>query len=258
MLLTVGDHVHTLTAPRALIGRATHCRIVLDDPLVSREHARLMISGTSVVLEDLRSANGVWVNNVRIFEPKALCDGDRILLGMRELIVSALPQATFTTPPTHPSETAQPAVVHGKGQVSTARADALLVLGRLAARRLSDGVPADAEKVLEDHLMKLLVGARSGLPVPPATCATAGKQALLLAAALPSARWVDYAVELHLRAGLAMQAQTVALLEEAVAASTGADAELYAYYVDLLAARMSELGSEGPALVERLRTIKFK
>jgi pSer/pThr/pTyr-binding forkhead associated (FHA) protein len=257
VVLTVGDHEYTLTAPRALIGRATHCRIVIDDPLVSREHARLLISATSVALEDLRSANGVWVNNVRIFEPRALCDGDRILLGMRELVVSALPYAASTSPSTLPSE-GVPKAVPPRGQVSTARADALLVLGRLAARRLSEGVPLDAEKVLEDHLMKLLVGARSGLPVPAATCATAGKQALLLAAALPSARWIDYTVELHLRAGLAMQPQTIALLEEAMAAAKGVDIGQYTYYVDLLAARLPELGEEGPAMIERLRAIEVK
>jgi hypothetical protein len=217
-----------------------------------------LISATSVTLEDLRSANGVWVNNVRIFEPRALCDGDRILLGMRELIVSALPQAASRSRPTPQSEAPQRRVPQPKGQVSTARADALLVLGRLAARRLSEGAPGEAEKVLEDHLVKLLVGARSGLPVPAATCATAGKQALLLAAALSSARWVDYAVELHLRAGLAMQPQTIALLEEAAVATKGADVRLYTYYVDLLATRLPELGEEGPVTIERLRAIQLK
>ena len=82
--------------------------------------------------------------------------------------------------------------------------------------------------------------------------------ALLLAAALPSARWIDYAVELHLRAGLAMQPQTIALLEEATAAAKGVDIGQYNYYVDLLAARLPELGEEGPAMIERLRAIEVK
>ena len=50
----------------------------------------------------------------------------------------------------------------------------------------------------------------------------------------------------------------IALLEEAMAAAKGVDIGQYTYYVDLLAARLPELGEEGPAMIERLRAIEVK
>jgi len=38
----------------------------LDDPCVSRRHARITLSGTAPLLEDLQSANGTYVNNTRV------------------------------------------------------------------------------------------------------------------------------------------------------------------------------------------------
>jgi predicted component of type VI protein secretion system len=64
---------------KSAIGRAPTCDVIIADPLVSREHAHRI--GQEVFIEDLQSANGVYVNNVRIFEPHQLCDGDRILVG---------------------------------------------------------------------------------------------------------------------------------------------------------------------------------
>lgn len=45
-----------------IIGRGESCRIRFDDPLVSERHAILTVRGERVLLEDLRSANGTYVN----------------------------------------------------------------------------------------------------------------------------------------------------------------------------------------------------
>ncbi|HUO34641.1 MAG TPA: FHA domain-containing protein [Candidatus Acidoferrum sp.] len=51
--------------PRVIrIGRAPDCDVVLDYPVVSREHARIIDSGGQYVLEDLRSTNGTAVNHL--------------------------------------------------------------------------------------------------------------------------------------------------------------------------------------------------
>lgn len=70
-----------------LIGRAETSDIILEDALVSRTHARIVVtSDATVVVEDLHSANGVFVNGVRIAQRSArLSEGDRLLIGTSEL-----------------------------------------------------------------------------------------------------------------------------------------------------------------------------
>ena len=63
-----------------LVGRHSGCDILLRDSSISRRQARLELDGDSVVIEDLGSANGTWVNGVRISR-KTLTPGDEIALG---------------------------------------------------------------------------------------------------------------------------------------------------------------------------------
>src|ERR1051325_12090223 len=62
-----------------VIGRAPGSDILVDDQLVSRRHARLLVNDTTALLEDLQSENGVVVNERRIRRSVRLVDGDRIL-----------------------------------------------------------------------------------------------------------------------------------------------------------------------------------
>ncbi len=61
-----------------IIGRAPGCGLPIDSPLISREHARLLITADGIWLEDLRSTNGTWVNGKRIEERLQLHPGDQI------------------------------------------------------------------------------------------------------------------------------------------------------------------------------------
>jgi len=63
-----------------LMGRHSGCDILLRDSTISRQQARLERDGESVTIEDLGSANGTWVNGVRIGR-KTLRPGDEIALG---------------------------------------------------------------------------------------------------------------------------------------------------------------------------------
>jgi eukaryotic-like serine/threonine-protein kinase len=63
-----------------MVGRDRTCAIVLSHPAVSRKHARITASGTQLVLEDLKSANGTYVNNARI-ERAQLKPGDVVRFG---------------------------------------------------------------------------------------------------------------------------------------------------------------------------------
>ena len=49
-----------------VVGRSAGCQLSLDDPLVSRRHAMLVVAQDAVTVEDLESRNGVLVTGTRI------------------------------------------------------------------------------------------------------------------------------------------------------------------------------------------------
>ena len=70
-----------LNKPVVTIGREAGNDIVLEDPQVSRQHARLTLQGTSYVIEDLGSTNGSFINGRRVMTPTPLNPGDKLGLG---------------------------------------------------------------------------------------------------------------------------------------------------------------------------------
>jgi DNA-binding response OmpR family regulator len=72
---------HPLTNPVSTIGRAVGNDIVILSKRVSREHARIRRDGRKLVLEDLSSTNGTFLNEERVLAPVTLRDGDQLNLG---------------------------------------------------------------------------------------------------------------------------------------------------------------------------------
>jgi pSer/pThr/pTyr-binding forkhead associated (FHA) protein len=68
-------------AGQGVIGRAADCAVQLDDPLVSRRHARILSGELGTAIEDLDSSNGLYVNGRRVCEITPLHPGDVIALG---------------------------------------------------------------------------------------------------------------------------------------------------------------------------------
>ncbi len=65
-----------------LVGRGQDATVRIDNPEVSRRHARLVVAGDTVTLEDLGSKNGTHRNGRRLTAPVALADGDEIWIGL--------------------------------------------------------------------------------------------------------------------------------------------------------------------------------
>ena len=61
-----------------VVGRDRQCDLVIDSPLISREHARLLATPEGLLLQDLRSTNGTFVNGQRIVGDALLRPGDRV------------------------------------------------------------------------------------------------------------------------------------------------------------------------------------
>lgn len=296
-----------------LVGRLPECDVMIDDGLVSRMHARLTVRDESVIVEDLHSTNGIYVNGTRITHSALLREGDRLLIGTTEISlfearpdariaplrlkreepprtasVQMLPPASLrapmpTTLPAKPRESFGKLELHldelaidpssrrdssgpqstrgsdlkalrsrSSGVPSTARADALEVIGALAERLAGSGNLDEARRVLSSHLKRILQGATAGLTVPEDVCVMASKHALSLARWTGQSSWVDYVVELHLAARRVMRNDTFAMFESVVLSLGDQDRQLFGYYVDGLRGERALLSADDLEVLEKL------
>jgi chromosome segregation ATPase len=79
-LTSDGPRPFALAKGTITIGRSSDCDIQILTHFVSREHARLTVSPRGVLIEDLGSTNGVFVNSVRI-DRQELHHGDLVTVG---------------------------------------------------------------------------------------------------------------------------------------------------------------------------------
>jgi len=63
------------------IGRAAGCEITLDDTFISQVHARVSKGRSGVVVEDLGSTNGTYLNRKKVTAPVVVQSGDVIQVG---------------------------------------------------------------------------------------------------------------------------------------------------------------------------------
>jgi predicted component of type VI protein secretion system len=76
--------VFDLTKEIATLGRDVANDIVLGDPEVSRQHARITRTPGGYVIEDMGSTNGTFINSERLTAPRVMRDGD--LIGLSEKV----------------------------------------------------------------------------------------------------------------------------------------------------------------------------
>ncbi|WP_235436106.1 FHA domain-containing protein [Gottschalkia purinilytica] len=68
------------------IGRSNQNDIVIRDPYLSKNHARIITDEGQFFVEDLKSINGTYINNNRIYDVTKLKNGDRIKVGQIEFL----------------------------------------------------------------------------------------------------------------------------------------------------------------------------
>lgn len=73
-----GDHV---------IGRSPHCEIYLHEPSISRQHARISVSGELITVTDLESLNGTQLKDLPLNGSSPCEPGDPLLFGELEGVV---------------------------------------------------------------------------------------------------------------------------------------------------------------------------
>lgn len=77
----MGGHSYLFHQDVTTIGRTNGNDLIIAGRTVSRRHARLWFDNGRWFMEDLQSANGTQVNNIRVYQPVTLNDGDVICFG---------------------------------------------------------------------------------------------------------------------------------------------------------------------------------
>ncbi len=95
-----GPDLHVLAGPAAgrrlplragVLGRGALSAIRIDDPSVSRSHARIDVVDGCVTVRDLGSRNGLWLGEVRVVGPRTFTPGDELRVGRTVLALGIDP-----------------------------------------------------------------------------------------------------------------------------------------------------------------------
>jgi pSer/pThr/pTyr-binding forkhead associated (FHA) protein len=111
VILTQGmtGRAHELNVDRTTIGRVEDNTFQITDPSVSSHHCEVHLRGGEVLIRDLNSTNGTYINGAQITE-SVLKPGQTLRLGQIELKLEAEGSAPTAAAPAAPATPAAPAV----------------------------------------------------------------------------------------------------------------------------------------------------
>jgi pSer/pThr/pTyr-binding forkhead associated (FHA) protein len=277
-----------LDRPETLIGRAEGCDVVVNEGLVSRRHARILVERGRAYIEDLGSANGTFVNQGRLHGRTLLFPGDHVFVGtceiefLREDAEERDTAPAFSSGESGEEDEARPtpssgvAVFHREvgaevGRVPSSRRrtakhsentlppeepttqlEDFEYLGHLADKMFTMGRVDAARNILESHLNEILTGTRAGRRPSVKLLDAASRYAVKLAQETLDGRWVDAAVEMHLIMCRPLREETIQQLASLRAkAAIGSD-ELLARYHERLRGNLASMSVAERMLVERV------
>lgn len=256
------------------IGRSPECQLSLDDPLVSRKHALLVVSPESVLIKDLGSRNGVVVNGTKIDTSRVLLDGDRIVIGSQEMTIMARPAvaspqyvrrsttgaqtlSSFARPHSlEPMKMPSDPVKESTATRDAKRVDSFPLLSTLADKALALGRPEDAERILSSLMLEVLNNAQRGDVLPAETVDQAAQYGVRLANATSKGSWVDYVVTLYSAVRRPCPATIVDELHSVVRKTSAVDLSGLRAYVEMLRASAVGFGPADRFLVQRIEGLE--
>jgi DNA-binding winged helix-turn-helix (wHTH) protein len=102
--LTLGQRRLSLAPGENIVGRDEAATVRVDDPMVSRRHARIVVSESGVLIEDLGSKNGTFIDGQPVAaDPMPLRDGIRLAFGTVLAVYgesgNGMPTVTHAGPP---------------------------------------------------------------------------------------------------------------------------------------------------------------
>jgi hypothetical protein len=224
-----------LIGDEVIVGRGSLGHVTIDDPMLSRRHLRIDLSGPEPVLEDLDSRNGTQLNGRPLVGRATLQDGDRIRIGTQELVFlvpNAVKKDHRTTcgltfcvgcavpyPSTSPQCPHCGAIPTEHGMTTSVRDVAASgwtfhLLSQVVDRAIDQGRLADAERMMSRGVSELEDQLEEGVDVDPSRILGVAASAARLGCALRSARWLEIGARLYGRAGQAPSHEVLALVDE--------------------------------------------
>lgn len=207
-----------LPVGEVVIGRSPDCHITIEDPLISRRHAKIVVTGSLATFVDLGSRNGSRINGRYVTAPVALNDADRMRLGAQELVFfqvgaeTRAPRQTGAMMFCRKCATPFPEgarVCPHCGEVPGPRDDEtmsglvveprrtwmLQLLGEVLERALATQKVGEAERILQRAADEFAERAAAGEAVEGRQLNQIADYALRLAALQGDARWVRWVTD---------------------------------------------------------------
>lgn len=271
-------HNLELAQGQFLIGRSTECQLSLDDPLVSRKHAMITITGDGAFVEDMGSRNGVLVDGVKIEGRRRVADGSKITIGSQDMVLlegqreraatmSALPAALVTfvgTEALAADKLQAQAQAQAQGQPPPApepedaskKNDTFKLLGGVAEKAMAMGRAEDAERLLLSLMQQVIETVRVRKPLDPLTVEQAGRFGAKLATATGKGAWFDYVTELYTLENRVMPASVVDEMHLAVRKVSAVNLPALREYLANLQESTAKLGPNERFLLQRLEGLQ--
>jgi hypothetical protein len=223
-----------------IIGRSLDCNLTIEDPLVSRQHAQIVIDDDGARVEDLGSRNGVRVNGALISRPAVLRDGDRVRVGTQDLVICGvgasgkahskttgvlrlcakcrLPYARelFSCPHCAATEQTDEGTLSTNPQDYRAQWSAQLIVEALE-RAFVLGRLGDAERIGRRAMAQLDELVLSGTPVDATGTAAVSAKMAAMTVATGDPKWALWVLNLYRRTGWALVPEVVDRLADALA-----------------------------------------
>jgi hypothetical protein len=206
------------------IGRSLDCHLTIEDPLVSRRHAQLVVYEDGVQLVDLGSRNGVRVNGAIVREPTMLRNGDRLRIGTQDLVFSRVeaanrhlgrttgqlrlcakcrqpyPREMVACPSCEATEQTDEDAVTASG--SDAHNWTVQLFVEALERALRMGRVHDADALLRRAAVQVEELVQSRDAIDASALASLTLQALRTSIASASPAWSEWAIGIHRRSGI--------------------------------------------------------
>lgn len=252
MLRGAGREYRIARSP-LVMGRSSSCDIQVESSLVSRQHARLTLTNLGVLVEDLGSRNGVFLNSQRIRSAVRMKNGDSLTIGDETFILTEVEEPLDITQSgitlvgsardSRPDEDRADATRH---------AHVFQLLGGVVDKALALGRGEEAERIIGAHLTATLRDASGGRRLSPDLARSAASYALKLANATNKASWVDYTLRLYHVLELALPLALVDELYTLLRRVRGVDLALLREYTDALRARAETLTPAERFVLQRM------
>ena len=259
-----------------IIGRSLDCNLSIEDPLVSRQHAQIVIDDSGARIEDMQSRNGVRVNGLVVRQPTPLQDGDRVRIGTHDLIFTHVipgdrarskttgvlrlcascrlpyPRELYACPHCEETEKTDDVTLTEESEHHRAAWNVRLLLETLE-RALVLGRISDAERIARRASAQLdeAIASSQAVDAQAADTFAAKMVAMTLATGDPS--WALRGLELYARTGWFPSAQVTEQLAEAAKAHAVAFREPLGVLIDRWQVSGSAASSEETEALGRLQ-----